>query len=179
MLQYVLKRLLLMIPTILGAAFVIFFILRVVPGDVCELKLGGDGGHYDPVQVEICQKNLGIDRPLYEQFGKFVYGIFTFDYGNSMDTGKPVTHEIGLRFQLSLQIAIMATLVTIIIAIPLGTISAVYQNSWVDYVVRTISIAGIALPSFWLGILLLLFLLNFSDWCPIVLTCKSILFSWG
>jgi peptide/nickel transport system permease protein len=164
MLQYVLKRLLLMIPTILGAAFVIFFILRVVPGDVCELKLGGDGGYYDPAQVAICQKNLGIDRPLYEQFGKFVVGIFTFDFGKSMDTGKPVTHEIGLRFQLSLQVAIMATLVSIIISIPLGTISAVYQNSWIDYLVRTVSIAGIAIPSFWLGILILLGLLNFSDW---------------
>ena len=75
MLQYVIKRLLLMIPTILGAAFVIFFILRVVPGDVCELKLAGDGGHYDPVQDENSQKNHGIDRPLYEQYGKFVNGI--------------------------------------------------------------------------------------------------------
>jgi peptide/nickel transport system permease protein len=164
MLQYIIKRLLLMIPTVLGAAFVIFFILRIVPGDVCQLKMGGDGGFFDPEQVKICHQNLGLDKPLWQQFLTFVYGIFTFDYGNSMDTGKPVLDEIGLRFQLSLQIAIMATLVSIVIAIPLGTLSAVYQNSWVDYVVRTVSIAGIAMPSFWLGILLLLGLLNFSDW---------------
>lgn len=164
MLQYIIKRLLLMIPTVLGAAFVIFFILRIVPGDVCQLKMGGDGGFFDPEQVKICHQNLGLDKPLWQQFVTFVYGIFTFDYGNSMDTGKPVLDEIGLRFQLSLQIAIMATLVSIIIAIPLGTLSAVYQNSWVDYIVRTVSIAGIAMPSFWLGILLLLGLLNFSDW---------------
>jgi peptide/nickel transport system permease protein len=164
MLQYIIKRLLLMIPTVLGAAFVIFFILRIVPGDVCQLKMGGDGGFFDPEQVKICHQNLGLDKPLWQQFLTFVYGIFTFDYGNSMDTGKPVLDEIGLRFQLSLQIAIMATLVSIVIAIPLGTLSAVYQNSWFDYVVRTVSIAGIAMPSFWLGILLLLGLLNFSDW---------------
>ncbi len=164
MLQYIIKRLLLMIPTVLGAAFVIFFILRIVPGDVCQLKMGGDGGFFDPEQVKICHQNLGLDKPLWQQFLTFVYGIFTFDYGNSMDTGKPVLDEIGLRFQLSLQIAIMATLVSIVIAIPLGTLSAVYQNSWVDYVIRSVSIAGIAMPSFWLGILLLLGLLNFSDW---------------
>jgi peptide/nickel transport system permease protein len=172
MLQYIIKRLLLMIPTVLGAAFVIFFILRIVPGDVCQLKMGGDGGYFDPAQLEICRKNLGLDQPLWQQFLTFVYGIFTFDFGNSLDTGKPVLEEIGLRFQLSLQIALMATLVSIVIAIPLGTISAVYQNSWVDYVVRAISIAGIAMPSFWLGILILLFLLNATDaiwgvrWAP-------------
>lgn len=163
MLQYVVKRLLLMVPTILGAAFLVFFILRVVPGDVCELQIGGDG-HYDPAQVVICQKNLGIDRPLHEQFARFLYGIAVFEYGNSMETGRPVIHEIGLRFQLSLQIAIIATLVSVIIAIPLGTASAVYQNSWIDYFVRAISIAGVAMPSFWLGILILLGLLNLSDW---------------
>ncbi len=74
----------------------------------------------------------------------------------SMWTGKPVTYEIGLRFQLSLQVAIMATLVAIIIAIPLGVISAVKQNTWIDYAVRTFSIAGIAMPSFWLGIIIIL-----------------------
>ena len=164
MLQYMIKRLLLMIPTVLGAAFIIFFILRIVPGDVCQLKMGGDGGYFDPEQIKICHQNLGLDRPLWEQFLTFVYGIFTFDFGNSLDTGKPVIEEIGLRFQLSLQIALMATLVSIVIAIPLGTISAVYQNSWIDYLVRSISIAGIAIPSFWLGILILLALLNVNDW---------------
>ncbi len=164
MLQYMIKRLLLMIPTVLGAAFIIFFILRIVPGDVCQLKMGGDGGYFDPEQIKICHQNLGLDRPLWEQFLTFVYGIFTFDFGNSLDTGKPVIEEIGLRFQLSLQIALMATIVSIVIAIPLGTISAVYQNSWVDYLVRSISIAGIAIPSFWLGILILLALLNVNDW---------------
>jgi len=162
--QYIFKRLLLMIPTVIGAAAVIFIILRIVPGDVCELKMGGEGGYYDPEQVAICQSQLGLDKPLISQFGSFVKGIVTFDFGVSMDTGKPVTHEIGLRFQLSLQIALMATFISIIIALPLGTISAVYQNSWIDYLVRTVSIAGIAVPSFWLGIILLLGIMNISDW---------------
>jgi peptide/nickel transport system permease protein len=162
--QYVVKRLLLMIPTVIGAAFVIFFLLRALPGDVCELKMGGEGGYYDPEQVAACQESLGIDRPLYVQFGSFIAGLAVFDLGDSMLTGRPVAEEMANRFQLSLQVAIMATLVSIIIAIPLGTLSAVYQNTWVDYLVRTVSIAGIAIPSFWLGILILLFLLNISDW---------------
>lgn len=162
--QYVLKRLLLMIPTVVGAAFIIFFLLRALPGDVCELKMGGEGGHYDPLQVKTCQEDLGLDQPLYVQFGKFVWGLAQFDLGVSMDTRRPVIEEMGKRFQLSLQVAIMATIVSIVIAIPLGTLSAVYQNSWIDYTVRSISIAGIAMPSFWLGLLILLAILNVSDW---------------
>lgn len=161
--QYVIKRLFLMIPTVFGAAFIIFFLLRLMPGDVCEMKIGGEGGSYDPEQVAMCQENLGLNRPLALQFGEFLYGIVTFDFGNSMWTGRAITHEINLRFELSLQIAIMATLVAIVIAIPLGTMSAVYQNTWIDYIVRTVSIAGIAIPSFWLGILIILMLLTVSE----------------
>lgn len=161
--QYVLKRLLLMIPTVLGAAFVIFFLLRALPGDVCELKLGGEGAYYDAEQIEICRNNLGLNEPLLVQFGTFVAGLATFDLGESMWTGRPVAEEMAKRFELSLQVAIMATLVSIVIAIPLGTLSAVYQNTWIDYVVRTVSIAGIAVPSFWLGILIILALLSVSE----------------
>ena len=161
--QYVLKRLLLMIPTVLGAAFVIFFLLRLVPGDVCELKVGADGGAYDVEQVEICREDLGLNRPVLLQFGEFVVGIVTFDFGKSMWTGRDILYEVGLRFELSLQVALMATAVAIVIAIPLGTLAAVYQNTWIDFFVRTISIAGIAVPSFWLGILIILALLNVSE----------------
>ena len=161
--QYVLKRLVMMIPTIIGAAIVIFFLLRLMPGDICEMKIGADGGAYDPAAVAMCQKNLGIDRPLFVQFGDFLWGIATFDYGDSMWTGRPITHEIGLRFELSLQIALMATAVSILIAIPLGTLSAVYQNTWIDMVVRTVSIAGIAIPSFWLGIMIIMAILSISE----------------
>ena len=160
--QYILKRLVLMIPTVIGAAFVIFFLLRALPGDVCELKLGGEGAYYDEEQIQICRDDLGLNDPLYVQFGEFVGGLAQFDLGNSMWTGRPVSEEMSKRFELSLQVAIMATLVSIIISIPLGTLSAVYQNTWVDYVVRTVSIAGIAVPSFWLGILIILAILSVS-----------------
>ncbi|MEM7776022.1 MAG: ABC transporter permease [Pseudomonadota bacterium] len=154
-----LKRLILMIPTVIGAAFLVFFLLRLLPGDVCELKLGGEGAYYDPAQIALCREQLGLNDPLIVQFGRFVYGLVTLDFGKSMWTGRDISAEIGLRFQLSLQVAIMATLVSILIAIPLGTLSAVYQNTWIDYVVRAFSIAGIAIPSFWLGMIIILGLL--------------------
>jgi peptide/nickel transport system permease protein len=90
------------------------------------------------------------------QFLVFVKNLATLDFGKSMWTGRPIMQEIGLRFQLSLQVAIMATITAILLAIPLGTISAVKQNTWIDYVVRAFSIAGVAMPSFWLGILIIL-----------------------
>ncbi|MEO1693726.1 MAG: ABC transporter permease [Pseudomonadota bacterium] len=161
--QYVFKRLLLMIPTVIGAAFLIFFLLRLLPGDVCELKLGGEGAYYDPEQIRICRQNLGLDQHMLLQFWDFVKNLFFFDFGKSMWTGRDISGEIGLRFELSLQVAIMATIVSILIAIPLGTLSAVYQNTWIDYIVRAFSIAGIAIPSFWLGMIIILGLLIYTQ----------------
>lgn len=161
--QYILKRLLLMIPTVIGAAFLIFFLLRALPGDVCELREGGEGGFFDPEQIEICREDLGLNDSLTTQFISFVGDLAVLDLGKSMWTGRSVAEEMGTRFELSLQVAIMATIVSIIIALPMGTLSAVYQNTWVDYVVRTVSIAGIAMPSFWLGILIILAILSVSE----------------
>ncbi|MDA1099430.1 MAG: ABC transporter permease [Proteobacteria bacterium] len=159
MYKYIVTRLLLAIPTLLGAALLVFILLRAVPGDICEIRLGGTGLYADPKQVELCRENIGLNDPLYVQFGDFVTGYLTLDLGQSMWTGQPIGYEIGLRFKLSLQVAIMATLVAVLIAIPLGTISAIKQNTWIDYLVRTFSIAGIAIPSFWLGIMIILGLL--------------------
>jgi peptide/nickel transport system permease protein len=148
-----------MIPTLLGAAVLIFFLLRLIPGDVCEIKLAGAGLYVDQEQIDICRKDLGLDLPILVQFWDFFSGFLVFDLGTSMWTGREITYEIALRFELSLQVAIMATLTAVLIAIPLGTISAVKQNTWIDYVVRAFSIAGIAIPSFWLGIMIILGLL--------------------
>jgi len=159
MYQYILKRILLTIPTLFGAALLVFLLLRLVPGDVCLLRMSGGAGYVDPKAMDFCRAELGLDRSYVVQFLDFVWRFIRFDFGNSMWTGMPIRDEIGLRFQLSLQIAIMATLTAIVIAIPLGTVSAVKQNTWIDYGVRAFSIAGIAMPSFWLGILIILGLL--------------------
>lgn len=157
--RYILQRVLLMIPTILGAGVVVFFLMRVIPGDICLVRWVDYGTDHDPALLDFCRDQLGLNDPLHLQFFFFLKDIFTFDFGVSMWTGRPIIEELKLRFALSIQVAIMATLVAVLIAIPLGIISAVKQDTWVDYVVRSFSIAGIAMPSFWLGILIILGLL--------------------
>ena len=163
MYQYVLTRVVLVIPTVVGAGALVFFLMRVIPGDVCLVRWVDYGIHFDQEVVDICRNELGLNNPLHIQFFDFMKGLLTFDFGISMWTWQPITEELKPRFALSLQVAIMATSFAILIAIPLGVISAIKQNTWIDYVARTFSIAGIALPSFWLGILIIQGLLIYSQ----------------
>ena len=163
MYQYIVKRVLLMIPTLFGAAVLVFILMRLIPGDICDLRLGGEGAYYDQEMADACRAEIGIDQPIYVQFIDWMWGIARLDFGSSMWTGQPIMYEIGLRFELSLQVAIMATITATLFAIPLGTISAVRQDTWIDYFVRAFSIAGIAIPSFWLGIMIILGLLIFTQ----------------
>ena len=167
MLVYIVKRLLLMIPTLLGVAVLIFLLLRVVPGDVVEARYMGQGSQFtsqDLMNIE--RKKLGLDQPMWKQFTSWMGGVLRLDFGLSMWTGSPITEEIKLRFALSLQVAVMATVVATLLAIPLGILAAVKQDTWVDYAVRVFSIAGLAMPSFWLGILMILAMLIFFKWLP-------------
>ena len=157
--KYIFKRLLLVIPTLFGAAVLVFIMLRLIPGDICEIRMAGDGGYFDKAAVDTCRAEMGTNKPMLTQFFNFVWGLMRFDFGTSMWTGQPVLSEVALRFELSLQVAIMSTIIGVIIAIPLGTISAVRQNTWIDYMVRGISIAGIATPAFWLGLMIIIGLL--------------------
>lgn len=159
MYQYIGKRILLMIPTLFGAGVLVFFLMRLIPGDICELRMAGSGSYFDEDVIDICRRELGLTEPMLIQFFSWIGGFYIFDFGISMWTGRPIVQEIALRFELSLQVAIMATITAIMIAIPLGTIAAIKQDTWIDYVVRIFSIAGIAIPSFWLGILIILGLL--------------------
>src|SRR5438552_114949 len=164
--KYVLKRVLLMIPTLLGVAVLIFFLMRVVPGDIVELRFAGESAYAQKENLDKERARLGLDQPLWKQFLKWMGGLLRFDFGTSMWTGAPISEEIRLRFALSLQLAIMATIVAVALAIPLGVVAALKQDTWVDYVVRIFSIAGLATPSFWLGIMFILTLLIVFRWLP-------------
>jgi peptide/nickel transport system permease protein len=164
--KYIFKRFLLMFPTLFGVAALIFILIRVVPGDVVELRMSGERGGADPQVVAQERARFGLDKPLWHQFAVWVWGAARLDFGTSMWTGAPIWEEIKLRFALSLQVAIMATIVAVLLAIPLGVLSALKQDTWVDYAVRMFSIAGQATPSFWLGIVLILVLLITFKWLP-------------
>ena len=164
--QYVLKRLLLMIPTLFGVALLVFFLLRVAPGDIVELKYAGSGTFAPKEALDRERKQLGLDKPLAYQFVSWIAGIARFDFGDSMWTGRPIIEEIKIRLELSLQLAVMATVVAMLLAVPLGTLAALKQDTWVDYAVRIFSIAGLAMPSFWLGIVIILGFLIVFKWMP-------------
>ncbi|MGE5849193.1 MAG: ABC transporter permease [Candidatus Methylomirabilota bacterium] len=164
--RFILARLLVTIPTLLGVAVLVFLLLRVAPGDIVELKYAGEGAFVPRETLELERARLGLDKPVWRQFADWMWGLVRFDFGLSMWTGRPIRYEILLRLQLSLQLAIMATFIASLLAIPMGTLAAVKQDTWVDHLVRFFSIAGLATPSFWLGILMILSLLILFGWLP-------------
>src|ERR1700687_777672 len=163
MYRYIINRILLVFPTLIGAASLVFILMRLIPGDICLVRLGGGGTSFSAQALATCHAEIGIDKPWLLQFVNFIWGLARGDLGISMWSGKPVVNEIATRFPVSLEVALLATVIAIAIAIPLGTISALKQNTWIDLVVRTFSIAGIATPAFWLGILSILLVLDVSQ----------------
>jgi peptide/nickel transport system permease protein len=161
--RYIVSRILLVFPTLIGAAALVFLLMRLVPGDICLVRLGSGGSSFSTQALNQCHADIGIDRPWILQFLEFLWGLARFDFGVSMWSGKPVIQEIATRFPVSLEVAVLATIIAVAIAIPLGTISALKQNSWIDLVVRTFSIAGLATPSFWLGIVSILIVLDVTQ----------------
>lgn len=166
MLRYTIQRLLLMIPTLFGVAILVFALLRIMPGDIVELRFLMEGGQIDPETLAIERARLGLDKSLWQQFFEWITGIFVGDFGVSMWTGRPVIEEIGSRLELSMQVAIMATILAVIIALPLGTLAALFKDTWIDHLIRVFAIAGLAVPSFWLGMLIILSLLWAFNWIP-------------
>ncbi len=164
--KYLLKRFLLMFPTLIGVAVFTFFLIRVIPGDVVELRMAGDRGAVAEDLLKQERARFGLDQPIWKQFVVWSVGMLRLDFGTSMWTGSPIWEEIKLRFALSLQVAIMSTIVAVLLAVPLGILAALKQDSWVDYAVRIFSIAGLAVPSFWLGILFILTFLIVFKWLP-------------
>jgi len=144
-----------------------------MPGDIVELRYLMDGGQISPEVLAQERARLGLDKPIWEQFVDWMTGIFVGDFGVSMWTGRPVWEEISSRFQLSFQVAVMATILATLIAIPLGTLAALFKDTWVDRLIQVFAIAGLAVPSFWLGMLIILSLLLAFNWIP-PLTFKPI-----
>ena len=166
MFWYIVRRLFLVIPTLIGVAVAVFFLIRVMPGDVVVVKLRADGAAISEETIQAERKRLGLDKPLYAQFVDYMVGLTHFDLGKSLWTGEPVTKEIAIRMPVSFQIAVMAGIIAVLIAIPLGTISALYRDSWVDHATRVVAVSGLAIPSFWLGMLIILGLLSMFNWLP-------------
>jgi len=165
---YIAKRCLLFIPTLLLATLLAFLLLRVIPGDPALVKLAGETGDASFTQAELhdLQAKLGTDQPLYVQYGNWVWGLLRLDFGQSMYFEDPVAQDLATKFPITLELTVLALLIAAIIAVPLGLLSAIKQDTPADYIARVISITGVALPNFWVGILIVYFLVLFFAWMP-------------
>ncbi len=165
---YVIKRLLLFIPTIIGASIVIFAMLRILPGDVAATILqAGDPESTvtEEARLRVAEK-LGLDTPIYLQYLEWVWGLIRFDLGDSYILGTPVVDQLKLQFPVTMHIAVLSAFFVAIISIPIGVLAAVYQDKWPDYILRSIAIVGLAMPGFFVGLLFVLILSIVFEWLP-------------
>ena len=155
MFAYIVRRLALMLVTLFGISIVIFFLLRVVPGNIVDILFDA-AGFVDPADKANLERDLGIDQPLVVQYLRWIGGLLHGDLGYSYVSEKPALEEILPRIPITARLAGLALLFSASIGIPLGVISAVYQGSRIDYILRVVSLSGLSLPSFWLGLLILM-----------------------
>ena len=166
--KYIARRLFLFIPTLLGVSIAIFALLRIIPGDIATAILAGPGGEADYTEEDVQQirRELGLDNPIYVQYADWIWDLVRGDLGNSVALQRPIWDDIKRQFPVSLQLGILTVIVIWIIAIPIGILAAIKQDSWVDYVLRGIAILGLAMPSFFVGLLVVLSLSIFFNWIP-------------
>ncbi|HXH11519.1 MAG TPA: ABC transporter permease [Alphaproteobacteria bacterium] len=166
--KYVIRRLLMVIPILFGVSLVVFFIMRMVPGDVATMILMGPTGDVGARQEDIAalREKLGLDRPLAIQYLSWVGGMLTLNVGDSLWSGRPIFEEVLERFPLTLELAALSIVISVFIALLTGILAAVRQNTWIDYVFRAVSIAGLSVPNFWLGTMVILILSRYFFWSP-------------
>ena len=163
MLAFIIRRILMVIPTLLGVTVIVFLMLRITPGDPAELLLGERA---TPEALDSMREYLGLKQPLYVQYGMFMKRAIQLDLGETIFTREKVSIEIGQRFPATIELAVLAMLISCFFGIILGIISATKQYSWFDYVAMVTSLFGVSMPVFWLGLMLmLLFSLNLG-WFP-------------
>jgi peptide/nickel transport system permease protein len=167
--EYAIRRVLLFIPTLLIATVLVFALFWIVPGDPALTILAGgegDSGSGSAEQLQQLRQALGLDRPMYVQYASWLWSVLRGDLGTSLWYKTPVWDQLKDRFLVTMELAVMAMLLAFWVAVPLGITSAVKQDTGFDYLSRVFSTIGIALPTFWLGILIVYALASFFQWLP-------------
>ena len=165
MFRYILRRLVLAIPTLLAVLTLVFIIVRVLPGDPAQASLGD---YASAESVAALQARLGLDRPLMVQYLDFITGIVRGDLGKSMKNGQPVAEKILFVLPYTLELTFVSVVLGVLMGVPLGIVTALRRNGVVDYLGRTFSLAGLSVPAFYLGIFLMLIFGVELDWFPVV-----------
>lgn len=164
MIRFLLRRLLLTIPVVLGVATLVFSLIHLVPGDPAQAMLGEGAAPADVAQL---RHRLGLDRPLTAQYADFMKGLVSGDLGSSMRFDRPVTRLIVERMPATVELAAAAMAVAILVAIPLGIVAAVWKGTSLDYSAMTLALLGISIPNFWLGPLLAILFSVELGWLPV------------
>jgi peptide/nickel transport system permease protein len=174
MLRQIGKRLTVAIPSLIGVIVVTFLLTRVLPGDTAAYFAGPAA---TPQAIEEIRKKLGLDRPLPEQFVRYIEDLARGDFGTSLTTGQPVVTEIATRLPASAELTLLGLLVSVLIAVPLGVVAAVRQGSLVDHACRVVATAGVSLPVFFTGLLLVYVFYYLLGWSPAPLGRLDVFYS--
>lgn len=164
--RYAIRRLLLMIPTLLGVSVIVFALRLFVPGDPVELMFFGQS--VDPATIELVRRDLGLDRPLYEQYFQFLAGAVRGDFGDSIQSGLPVSEEIRDRYPATLFLALAGSTIALVLGVVAGILAAIRRNSPWDTLVTAAATIGQSMPSFWLGLLLISWFSVRLGWLPVM-----------
>lgn len=167
MLRFILKRLLLAIPTLFAVLTIIFLLMRVAPGDPAYAVLGD---YATDEAVAALREQMGLNKPIWEQYLTYMGDVLRGDLGNSLVTRQPAWDQIRTVLPYTLQLTAAAIVIALALGIPAGVITAVRQNSWVDYLVRVLSLAGLSAPAFYVGLLLMYLLSAKAGWFPAIST---------
>jgi len=162
---YILSRLAIAILTLLGMSVVIFALMRIAPGDVVDIIFASAGYVDQAAKIEI-RKELGLDQPITVQYGRWLGEVVRGDLGKSYRYDIPAWQVVRPRIPVTVELAILAMLVATLMGVPAGVVSAVRQDRWIDYVMRVFSLAGLSMPSFWLGMVIILLLVSYVGWIP-------------
>ena len=163
---YLIRRFLLMVLTLFGMSVLIFVMLRVVPGNISDI-LFDSAGMVNPADKKKLEAEFGLDQPIVVQYASWIGGLLRGDLGYAYVSEKPALDEILPRIPVTAKLAALALLFSVMFGVPLGVISAVRQNTALDYILRVISLSGLSLPSFWLGLLILMAFVHYFGWIPI------------
>lgn len=162
------KRLLNLIPVLLGVSLITFALINFTSGDPAEIAIRASGVQPTPESVEAMRQKLGLNDPVYLQYLNWLWQVLHFDFGTSFSTGLPVAEELLLRFPATLELALSALACTLLFALPLGVLSAVFPNSPLDYIGRFCALVGASMPGFWLSLLLIHYLAVKAKLFPVV-----------
>ncbi len=168
MATYMVKRFFLMLLTLVGMSIIIFVLLRLMPGNIVDIMFDS-AGFVDPAEKAEIEKELGLDQPIHVQYAQWIWGIMRWDLGFSYVSEMPAIDELGPRIPITAKLAALALFFSVLFGVPLGVISAVRQDTWLDYTLRVISLSGLSLPSFWLALLILMFFVAQFGTIPIYL----------